>query len=242
MRKILYATLLFLLTQSAFCAIPSKLAASQQLVLVKSSDWNDNHATLQRYQRDTHHQWEKIGAPIPVMIGKNGTAWGVDQQGNNDLGPIKKEGDGRTPVGIYTIGPLFGFAAQPEKTMHSEYFPLTDTSICVDDVKSVYYNQLLDSAKVPTPDWNSGEKMLTVPGYKWGSQVQYNSYKPVVGAGSCIFIHIWKGQDMPTTGCVAMDENNLLTVLNWLNRNKKPVLLVIPAPAFKELQSSWKLP
>jgi L,D-peptidoglycan transpeptidase YkuD (ErfK/YbiS/YcfS/YnhG family) len=53
--------------------------------------------------------------------------------------------------------------------------------------------------------------------YKWGVVVRYNE-GAVPGDGSCIFLHVWRGPDSPTAGCTAMAEENLLSVLGWLER------------------------
>jgi L,D-peptidoglycan transpeptidase YkuD (ErfK/YbiS/YcfS/YnhG family) len=48
------------------------------------------------------------------------------------------------------------------------------------------------------------------------------------GKGSAIFLHIWSGPDGSTAGCVALDEANLLTILQWLDKAKQPRMLVVP--------------
>lgn len=135
---------------------------------------------------------------------------------------------------------MFGFNEKSD--FKFDYFPLTQTSVCVDDEKSIYYNQLIDGAKAPKQDWNSGEKMLEVPGYKIGGVIQYNEEPRTPGGGSCIFIHIWKDPTAGTAGCVAMEEKNLRQVLSWLNRTKNPVILVFPMPVYKNLKMALKLP
>jgi D-alanyl-D-alanine dipeptidase len=237
--KILFALLSFFCACS-FTFAQQNLQESKQMVLVTSSDWNSIHGTLQRYERNSAKQkWKKVGTAIPVVLGRNGMAWGVDVE-HPDSDAVKKEGDGRTPAGIYEIGPGFGFADKSIGKL--DYFPLTDTSVCVDDTKSNYYNQLIDSAKIPTVDWNSGEQMHQVPGYEMGSMIQYNTENPVRGAGSCIFMHIWKGADVGTAGCIAMEATNLKPVLQWLNSRKKPMMVLITMPAYEKVKSEWKLP
>ncbi len=177
------------------------------------------------------------------MIGKNGSAWGDDHENiiekeNDDLAPIKHEGDGKTPVGIYRLGQTFGFA---ETSNSFHYFPLTDTSICVDDVNSFYYNQLIDSKQVAQVDWNSGEIMRKVPQYKMGAVILYNT-PPVKNAGSCIFLHSWKNSASGTAGCIAMEESNLSEVLYWLHEKKQPIIAVLPITVYDNIKTKWKLP
>jgi D-alanyl-D-alanine dipeptidase len=218
-----------------------ELKKSQQMIVVVTSEWDADQGILKRFERSSKKQdWKVVGEAIPVVVGKHGMAWDSAFSSIADKDPIKKEGDGRTPVGIYEVGPSFGF--DEKATYKLNYFPLTETSVCVDDVKSAYYNQLLDSAKVPKKDWDSGEQMRAVPQYQIGGVIQYNAYPSVAGRGSCIFMHIWKDSSAGTAGCVAMDEANLKQVLTWLDANKKPVIVMFPLSAYKSIKKSVKLP
>lgn len=199
---------------------------SKQLILVTVPESNSLHGHLQRYQRDTLSQrWHPIGSVIRVVVGKNGVAWGVEQDKKSEV--IKKEGDNRTPAGVYSIGTVFGFVPQP-KNIQQPYMQLNENSICVDDKKSKYYNQLIDAAEIKNSDWDSGEKMWTVPFYKQGAMVMYNMPLPIKGGGSCIFLHIWRSPDKGTAGCIAMAELNLVQVLTWLDPYKRPVIAIFP--------------
>jgi D-alanyl-D-alanine dipeptidase len=241
-KVILILLILFSYSWTFAASTPQELLSnSQQLIIVTTPDWDAVSGEMRLYTRkSTQHSWKTVGKPIPVVIGKHGMGWDLHFKNKQDQYVIKHEGDGRTPVGIYAIGPTFGF---DEKTSNkTDYFPLTDASVCVDDVKSVYYNQLIDSAKVPQKDWNSGEQMRQVPQYKYGSVVQYNPTPVTLGAGSCIFMHIWKGPTSGTAGCVAMEEPNLITALSWLNGRKNPVIAIFPMEIYKSIKSEWKLP
>lgn len=41
-------------------------------------------------------------------------------------------------------------------------------------------------------------------------------------------MHIWSGPDGSTAGCVALDEANLITVLQWLDKSKQPHIKILP--------------
>ena len=45
------------------------------------------------------------------------------------------------------------------------------------------------------------------------------------GRGSCIFMHLWQGENVPTSGCTAMSEENLRSILMWLDPAKDPRLV-----------------
>ncbi len=203
-------------------SIPS---VCQQLLLVTSHDWNTYIGILERYQRSTPHTpWQQVGERLGVVIGAEGLAWPGDVEVAAGASPIKKEGDLRTPVGVFEIGPAFGFSDNPG--IRISYQRLTETIVGVDDIKSRYYNQVIDADKIKDRDWDSAEEMFTIPQYELGAVIQYNTINPRPGAGSCIFMHIWRGPDLGTHGCVAMTKEDLHTVLTWLAPEKHPMIAI----------------
>jgi len=234
----------FLIPCSASELPPSPLKKSQQLLLVLTPHWHSKQGILTYYERASIHQpWHSIGHAIPVVVGKNGMAWG--EEWHSPSGKIKQEGDERSPAGIYTLGRAFGFApnAHAISSFHWPYISLKPSSICVDDETSPYYNQLIDIKKISA--WNPrtrGEHMLDFPlQYSWGTIIDYNKNNKK-NSGSCIFMHVWKKHTQGTAGCVAMAKNNLITLLRWLNPAKKPVIVLFPKSVYDKLQSSWSLP
>jgi len=162
--------------------------------------------------------WRQVGAPIPVVVG-----WG-------GVGP-KQEGDDRSPQGVFELGRVFGYAPEPPAGSFFSsgsalpYEPMAPGSVCVDDPGSTYYGQVFDPDTLPESargarDWKSAEAMRRDLAhgdglYRWGVVVRYND-EGVPGAGSCIFLHVWRGPQNPTAGCTAMAEEDLLSVLGWL--------------------------
>ena len=220
-------------------AYTNLLSDGSQAILVTTPGWNSVDGTLQRYERNAG-RWQPIGEKIAIVIGKSGLAWDGIVEPAPPGAPIKKEGDGRSPAGIFTFGQAFGF--QPSAPdLKLPYLPLTDSIECVDDASSQSYNQLVDRQQLPHPDWSSSEKMRTIDVYKEGLVVNYNA-EHIAGAGSCIFMHIWSGAGHGTAGCTAMDESKLREILNWLDESKKPVLIQLPAQLYNELKSPWSLP
>jgi L,D-peptidoglycan transpeptidase YkuD (ErfK/YbiS/YcfS/YnhG family) len=215
--------------------------SSQQLLVVTTNDWNTYTGVMQRYQRTGANQdWQPVGQPVNIVTGKHGLAWGDDGSHNPSAvmgaGTVKKEGDLRTPVGVFAIGQAFGFAAKPDKMMQLPYLMLSQTTLCVDDAKSRYYNQLIKSDYTPYNDWSSAEQMRDNPHYELGAVVQYNSPQPRLGAGSCIFMHIWGSPTTGTTGCVAMQKTDLQTVLNWLDPKKHPDIAIYPSSGIGQVR------
>jgi zinc D-Ala-D-Ala dipeptidase len=205
---------------------------SQQLMVVTSRDWDSSHAKLQRFQRSaTDQPWQPIDGSIDIMLGKKGMA------------KTKKEEDLRVPSGIFSLGTAFGFAMKTDPNIKLPYLPITNTTVCVDDLNSPYYNQIIDSNQVTKASWRSGEQMQEkIPQYTLGIAVNYNTPNPILGAGSCIFMHVWVSPSTPTVGCIAMSETNIKRILTWLNPTKKPIIVVFPINIYDKLQRSEKLP
>jgi zinc D-Ala-D-Ala dipeptidase len=218
-------------------AYAEDFSTSKQLITVISSDWNTPSALLQRYERkDAHSAWTVMGEPIPATIGKNGMAPGVGLSSALEKAS-KKEGDGRTPAGVFYLGPAFGF--QSTADLKIEYITLDHNSVCIDDPNSAYYNRIINQSEVHFPDWQSSEKMRAVPLYQWGMVVQYNP-ESVKKAGSCIFMHIWRNPNSGTAGCIAMEEIELTRLLQWLDKTKKPIIAIYPQQESKVYEKKLK--
>ncbi len=225
---------------------PNPLGRSRQLIVVTTASWESVPGQLRRYERSsTGAAWRPIGAAIPVVVGKNGLAWGKGvNAAANDQGPIKKEGDGKAPAGVYRLGRAFGYAPrQDARFVRMSYTHLTSSIECVDDARSRHYNALLDRSRVRRPDWKSSEQMRRSDElYRWGLVVDHNRPKTVAGAGSCIFLHIWENQSTGTAGCTAMKQEDVLEMLRWLNPKAKPLLVQLPEEQHRQLRKRWALP
>lgn len=138
------------------------------------------------------------------------------------------------------MGPSFGFSLTPLVNSHQPYMSLKDTHVCVDDVESMHYNQIVNTTHGLT-DWRSGEKMREVSLYKWGSVIDYNAER-ISGVGSCIFMHVWRNPEAGTAGCVAMAEEDLTMLLVWLNAHKKPVIALFSKHNYKKFRHQFNLP
>ena len=236
------------------CALPAfvfaqknPLAQTRQMIVVTTPNWDAVDGALQRYERRRRGRWRRVGESVAVVVGRTGLAWG---RGEVEFllhdGPIKKEGDGKSPAGLFRLGTAFGYAAKASGA-RVPYQQMTATSECVDDSKSKYYNEILDGAKISAKDWSSSEQMRREDEqYRWGLLVQHN-YGPnrQPQGGSCIFLHVWLGAGQGTAGCTAMEQEKLLDVLRWLRSSARPVLLQLPEAELvptKTTRRAWRLP
>lgn len=218
------------------------LGAAQKLIVVITPDWDTVQGTMARYQRQDG-TWQQVGRSIPVVVGKNGLAWNPRiASGNSTLypGPVKHEGDDRSPAGVFALTEIFGFASVLPGG--GTYLPLTSNIECVDDSASRYYAQIVDRQKVGAIDWHSSEKMREVPGYRWGVVVDYNMDHTTKGDGSCIFLHQWSGPASGTAGCTAMPAADLDALVKWLAGEEHAALAQLPKKEYQRLRQRWHLP
>jgi len=202
----------------------SPIGSSRQLLVVTTAKWSATSGLLQRYEKRAK-KWQKIGSSIRVKVGKNGLAWG---RGLHKIPKgskrVKREGDGRAPAGIFTLPYAFGDRAYSIKY---PYKKMSRKQHCVDDSRSRYYNQIIDSTK-SKHDYKSFEYMKFASGlYSYGIFVNHNP-KSRAMAGSCIFLHIQKPSGKPTVGCTAMSKLNIKNIIKWLDPKKKPLLIQAP--------------
>lgn len=226
-------------------AQPEAIVESRQLVVVTAKSWEAVDGELQCYERGSSGEaWRAVGELIPVAVGRNGLAWGAGlHEKAIESGPVKKEGDGKAPAGIFGLSSAFGYVAKDRAAgIKLPYTQAVATLECVDDPQSPYYNKILDRKSVNHPNWKSSEQMLRRDElYRWGVVVDHNAAREP-GCGSCIFLHIWKGPGQGTAGCTAMERSKIEWLLSWLDPKKKPVLVQLPRAEFDRLGSVWKLP
>jgi len=224
---------------------------STQLMVVTTPGWNSVVGRLQRYEREAASgSWTPIGDAVTVDVGRNGAAWGRGLISIESLlepkdpvpNPVKVEGDGRSPAGVFRIGPTFGYAAQRPADWKMPYVPIAAATECVDDSASKFYNRVLDRSRV-TADWSSSEKMAQAgEAYRWGAVIEQNMHPAVPRSGSCVFLHIWGGEGVGTAGCTAMAREQLEAILAWLDPKKQPLLVEMPEAEYAKARAVWGLP
>lgn len=151
--------------------------------------------------KKTKHKWKKI-MYTKAYLGRNGVT------------KDKKEGDGKTPLGIYRLGPAFGLCENIQTKL--DYIQLDNCLYWVDDCDSKYYNKLVDIKKVQK-DWISAEHLIEFQKqYEYSVVIAYNT-KCIKGKGSAIFLHC--SVEKPTSGCIAIQKEKMLELLNLLEKH-----------------------
>ncbi|MFL5617068.1 MAG: L,D-transpeptidase [Gemmatimonadaceae bacterium] len=223
--------------------IGTPLDGARQMVLVVTSAWDSTSGTLRRYVRESDtNEWRAVGGVVPIVVGRTGVAWD-DSQVRPAVGePVKREGDGRSPAGAFALDTAFGFdIRQIVSWVRLPYVQLRTTTECVDDDRSTYYNTIVNRDSVARVDWSSSERMREIEQYAYGVHVAYNA-PPRPARGSCIFLHIWAGPRSVTAGCTAMDQTALKELMGWIDPQRRPMLVQLPASAVARLREDWRLP
>jgi L,D-peptidoglycan transpeptidase YkuD (ErfK/YbiS/YcfS/YnhG family) len=218
---------------------------ARQMVLVTTAGWNANHGTLRTFARDGGG-WHEVRAATPVTIGKNGAGWGLGLNAPQHDGPLKREGDNRSPAGVFRIGEAFGYAAHAATAL--PYRALTATDYCMDVSGAAQYNRIVD-ANVVGADAVKGStepmrRDLHVNGdqrYRLGFVIEHNAQAAPQG-GSCIFAHLWKSPSDATAGCTAMTPAVMQSLLAWLKPQDHPVFVLLPQAQYERLRTEWQLP
>ncbi len=233
--------------ESSRSPIPS---SSGQLIVVVSASSEADHGTIRRFERETGESgWKLAGEPARVTLGRNGLGLGiglheieatVDGAGM----PVKREGDGKSPAGVFRLSSAFGYAPVEQMGEISiPYMHVTDRLECVDDANSAWYNQVVSRDSVEDVDWQSSEQML-MDGiwYEKGIVVDHNTGPASPGAGSCIFLHNWTGPTDTTSGCTAMDPAILTGIVQWIDASRDPVLVQLTEQMYGDYRAAWGLP
>ena len=130
----------------------------------------------------------------------------------------KKEGDLKTPKGIFEIGNLYYREDRLKKPSTSLKTIIIGKKMgwCNDvNYPKKYNKQIKINKKITHEKLNRKDSK-----YDLLITIKYNFKKPKIGKGSAIFIHLTNNY-RPTAGCIALKKNDLLILLKLINRNTK---------------------
>ena len=130
----------------------------------------------------------------------------------------KKEGDKKTPIGVFKIENLYYRKDRKHK-------PSTQLK-CIEIKKNMGWCNDINFPKKYNKIIKIEKKIkyekLKRKDYKYDFiiPIKYNFNKPITGLGSCIFIHLTKDYK-PTAGCIALKEKDFLIMLKLIKKNSK---------------------
>ena len=136
--------------------------------------------------------------------------------GKNGISKKKKEGDNKTPKGFFKIQHLYFRKDRLKKPKtRLKCIEINKNMGWCDDIKHPKkYNKLIKINK------NIKHERLKREDHKYDLliPIKYNFNNPIVGLGSCIFIHLTKNYKA-TAGCIALKEKDFLIMLKLIKKN-----------------------
>ena len=237
-----------LLTLTVHAQIP---ANTQQLIIGIAPNKNSSHVTLSIFEKSSAG-WRQKGDAWSGRLGRNGLAWGLGLHPTGLGGLQKKEGDGRSPAGLFKIGSgnsyAFGYASSISKKANLPYKQITTKDLWVEDSKSASYNQHILIKNAPKTKWQKDAQMrqgdhahslkLFIAHNEGTANKRAKAY-----AGSAIFFHIWRSNGAKATaGCTTMHSDKLKALIAQIDPQKSPVYVLLTKEDYVKYRPTWKLP
>ncbi|HZC34671.1 MAG TPA: L,D-transpeptidase family protein [Chthoniobacterales bacterium] len=241
-RPLVFAFFWIAAISSPALAEPQLGSAVTQLIVGIAPTWDSMTGKLQRLQK-VNGKWERVGAPMDVLFGKHGLAWGRGEIIGQGTGPTKVERDNRAPAGVFKIGAIYTYDQSLPTGSDYPFHTVRPGDAWVDDTNSPNYNQYVRVDPENPPAWYAKAKMrLGDFAYRWLVEIRHNSDPPVPGYGSAIFFHIRRGPTRPSAGCTTMAESNLITLIRWLRLGDDPHYVCLPRAEYLAHWKGWALP
>ncbi|HSC90754.1 MAG TPA: L,D-transpeptidase family protein [Gaiellaceae bacterium] len=205
--------------------LPSRLRTigpARQLVTVEARAYRTTSAALRLWQRDRDGCWRPFAGAWSARVGWKG------------LADRRREGDGTTPTGVYTLGAtMYGNAPNPG--VRYRYRRLRCGDWWNEDPRSPTYNRFQHVPCGTRPPFRT-----TTPGlwqertaYRHFAVIEFNMRPVVPGRGSGIFLHAQTGNS--TNGCVSLPAGVLVQTLRWLDPAKRPRIAIGTRETFRRL-------
>lgn len=227
---------------------------TRQMIVGITDGWAGNRAQLQRFTRKSG-AWKALDSkPIAAVLGPKGLAWGrglnpvptnaISAAGGAGVKRIKREGDKRSPAGVFPLGKAYGYDPLWAARTKLEYVTVTPADLFIEDANSEFYNNQIRLDHPATSDWELSQQMeQTDPAHRLEVVVGHNTPAPIRGAGSAILLHIWRQNGKKfTTGCTAMADGDIETIIRWLDPKAHPLYVLLPRSEYLARQVAWGLP
>lgn len=188
----------------------SAFDGSSQVIVVTASRLNTTRAILTAYQKSGEN-WTSV-LSVDAVVGKYGLVYDKD----------RIEGGMQTPIGLYSLLYAFGVSPNPSTNQGTSlpYRVIGDNTYYDGQYDSPTFNTLVEGK----PANNEYEYMYKVTAYRYGIDLGFN-LEQVPGKGNAIFLHCNSGSGY-TAGCVSVSSANMVWLLQWLDRNQEPKILI----------------
>ena len=180
-------------------ALAEKQNAPQLFVVAV---YENTTAWISLHEKDADGAW-KMTMSTPGFIGKNG------------LGKTK-EGDGMSPVGVFSFNRAFGIAPDPGCAI--PYVQVDENTYWSGDVREgMRYNELVSLTEYPDLNLPDSEHIVDYTyQYQYCLNISYNA-EGTPGLGSAIFLHCMGDRKPYTGGCVAIPMEQMYFVMQHVS-------------------------
>lgn len=171
-------------------------------------------ALLHTFEKN-NHEWVETSPAFKVNLGIRGMAYPGQ----------KKEGDLKTPSGLYPIPFVFGYKKDINTKMNFVVVGKNHVWVC--DSLSEEYNKLIVDVDGKYKNNQKNEKLFRPDVLnKYAIAIGYNMNPIVRGKGSAIFMHVQRYTNHKTAGCISMPEQKIADLIKWLDPHKFPYIYI----------------
>ena len=169
---------------------------AEQIFIIAA--FGETTAWVSMHEKDETGTWKMI-MTTPGFIGQKG------------LGKIR-EGDRKTPAGIFHFNRAFGIADDPGCTI--PFVKADDNTYWSGDGRTgKHYNELINLCDCPDIDTKASEHIVDYQTeYQYAMNISYNE-KGEPGLGSAIFLHCLGSRKPYTGGCTAIPQDKMIFVI-----------------------------
>ena len=184
---------------------------ADQMLVVAAFSPEATDAWISLHEKQSDGSWHMV-MTTPGFIGKNG------------LGKTK-EGDAKTPTGVFHFNRAFGIADDPGCAI--PYVKVDqDTYWSGDPREGFHYNELVNLKDLPDLDVESGDSEHIIDyiyHYQYCLNISYNE-EGTPGLGSAIFLHCFGPAKPFSGGCVAIPEDYMKFVMQRVDEKTAVVI------------------
>ena len=184
---------------------------ASQVLVVAARTQEGSEGWISLHEKQSDGAWAMV-MTTPGFLGRSG------------IGKTK-EGDGKTPQGVYHFNRAFGIADDPGCAI--PYVKVDENTYWSGDPKEGgHYNELINTKEFPDVDVSEdvSEHILDYPyHYQYCLNISYNE-EGVPGLGSGLFLHCFGPARPFTAGCVAIPEACMKYVMQHVDENTVVVI------------------
>ena len=181
---------------------------AEQMFIVAAFNEEATDAWISLHEKQGDGSWHMV-MTTPGFIGKNG------------LGKTR-EGDAKTPVGVFHFNRAFGIADDPGCAI--PYVKVDDDTYWSGDYREGYhYNELVSLKDFPDLDLESEHIVDYIYHYQYCLNISYNE-EGVPGLGAGIFLHCFGPAKPFSAGCVAIPEDHMKFVMQQVDESTAVVI------------------